>query len=314
MLPRLLSDTTRPLLLSLLLVLGIAVPVQAQETGLAFLRLGVNASAMAVGDAQTALTRDAFSVYWNPAGLAAASSNSVALSHHIWIADTRTYTAAARFRAGERGGVGLFVTATDSELEQRSQPTPEPDGTFSVSGLNASAAYGRTLGPVRAGVAVKYLTERIFGYSSNGYAIDAGLQYDLGQDFASLGVALQNLGSMSDLAEEATELPTLLRGGVAVSPLSVQARSDGATVLDATFIAEVSHVFTDAYTRVHLGTAIDVLDLVTVRAGYITNDDLRSLTFGGGLMLEGIQFDYAFLPFEEGFEGPGHVLSLLYTW
>lgn len=303
----------RPLLLGLLMA-GFALPGQAQDAGLAFLRLGVNASAMAVGDAQTALSRDAFSVYWNPAGLAGASSNSVALTHHIWVANTRHYTAAARFRAGRRGGVGLFVTATDSELEQRSRPTTEPDGTFSVSGFTASAAYGRAVGPVRAGVAVKYLTERIFGYSSNGYAVDAGLQYDLGADFASFGVALQNLGSMSELAEDATELPTMLRGGVAVSPVSVRADADGASVLDATFIAEVSHVLPDDDTRVHLGTAVDVLELVTLRAGYVTNDDLRSLTFGGGLMLEGLQFDYAFLPFEEGFEGPGHVLSLLYAW
>ena len=47
---------------------------------------------------------------------------------------------------------------------------------------------------------------------------------------------------------------------------------------------------------------------------FITNDELRDFTFGVGLHVETLFFDYAYLPFEGGFEGPGHVLTLTYVW
>ncbi len=81
----------------LFLTLALAIPVQAQEAGLDFLRIGINASASAMGDAQVAASRDAFSTYWNPAGLAGASANMAAVSHRIWIGDVRMYDVAARF-------------------------------------------------------------------------------------------------------------------------------------------------------------------------------------------------------------------------
>lgn len=291
------------------------LPARAQETGLGFLRIGTNAAASAMGDAQVASSRDAFSTYWNPAGLAAASTNSVSASHRIWIADVRTYDLAARFQAGEKGGIGLFVTAVDNgDFEQRDQPVPEPEGTFGAQFLSIGASYGRSFGPVRAGVTAKYLSERIFNESASGYAFDAGLQAGLLGEKMRLGAAIQNVGKMSELVTEATPLPRTVRGGLSLSPLSILAEEDASSVLDFSVAAEVSHLLEDDRTQFHLGLSAEVVEMVRVRAGYITNDTLRDLTFGGGLHVSTFVFDYAFLPFEDGFGGPGHVLTLLYNW
>ena len=299
----------------LLLLAMLTLPMQAQETGLGFLRIGTNAAASAMGDAQVASSRDAFSTYWNPAGLAAATTNSVAVSHRIWIADLRTYDLAARFQAGEKGGIGLFVTAVDNgDFEQRDEPAPDPDGMFSAQFLSIGASYGRSFGPVRAGVTAKYLSERIFEASANGYAFDAGVQAGLLGEKIRLGAAVQNIGKMSELVTEATPLPRTVRGGLALSPLSILAEEDASTVLDLSVAAEVSHLLEDARTQFHLGVSAEVVEMVRVRAGYLTNDTLRDLTFGGGLHVSTFIFDYAFLPFEDGFGGPGHVLTLLYNW
>ena len=298
------------------LVLIVATPTQvfSQESGLSFLRIGTNASAGAMGDAQVATTGDAFSTYWNPAGLAVASKNSIALSHHIWIADSRTYSLAGRFKAGQQGGVGVFVTAMDSgELEARERPG-EPDGLFSAQFISAGVAYGRSFGPVRVGVVAKYLSESIFDNDANGYAFDFGAQLDLFSEGIKFGVALQNLGEMSELSVEATELPRTLRAGVALYPFRVLAYDDGSVLFNAYLTGEVSHVSPTETTRFHLGIAGEVVELVTVRAGFITNDSLRGMTIGGGVGSNGLLFDYAFLPFDEGFDGPGHVLTLLYEW
>jgi len=299
---------------SFLLLFLMAATAHAQETGLNFLRIGTNASASAMGDAQVASSRDAFSTYWNPAGLAAAQRNMAALSHRIWIGDLRTYDVAARFRVGSKGAVGLAVTATDSgDLDARELPGA-PDGTFSAQFISVGLSYGRQIGPLRAGVTAKYLSERIFDTDATGYAIDAGVQLDVAQRFLALGAVIQNIGEMSRLEREATELPRTLRVGAAVYPLRILAEEDGTRLLDVSLAAEVSHLFPGELTRVHTGAAVTVMDLIIVRAGFITKDELRDLTFGLGLHYEALSFDYAYLPFEDGFEGPGHVLTIMYGW
>ncbi len=288
--------------------------VSGQDSGLTFLRIGTNAAAGAMGDAQVSNSEDAFSTYWNPAGLAAATANSAGLSHHIWVAQTRTYSLAARFRSGNNGGVGLFLTALDSgDIEARENPG-SPDGVFDAQFVSVGASYGRSFGPVRLGSSVKYLSERIFTNNATGYAFDFGFQADLFNEGLKLGAALQNIGEMSELSEIATELPRTLRAGISLYPFRVLAMADGTVLLNAFLTGEVSHVFPSETTRYHFGVAAEVVELVTVRAGYVTNDALRGITIGGGLGSNGFLFDYAFMPFDDGFDGPGHVLSLLYLW
>ena len=297
--------------IALLFVLA-AAPAHGQDTGLGLLRVAPDAAGGALADARVAASRDAFSTLWNPAGLAAASRNSAAISHRIWVADVRSYAVAARFRAGQRGGLGLAVLATDlGDFEARQQPG-DPDGLFSVSSLSIGASYGRRLGPLRAGATVRYLSEQIFEASANGYAVDAGVQLDLLSEKLTLGAALQNAGQMTELETRATRLPTTLRAGATFSPLRLLSE-DADVLLDVTLAAEVSHDVPNEATRLHAGTAA-VFDLVSIRLGYLSDDELRSLTGGIGLAVGGLVFDYALLRFASGFDGPGHLLTLHYTW
>ncbi len=287
---------------------------QAQDSGLSFLRIGTSAAAIALGDGYVALSRDAFSTYWNPAGLAVPGTNMLALSHHIWVSDVRTYAVSTRFGVGQTGGLGFFVTATGSgDLEARERPGPS-EGTFDAQFVSAGAAYGRRFGPFRVGLTLKYLSERIFTSSATGYGLDVGAQLDLFGDRIQLGAALQNLGEMGKLNAEATKLPRTLRLGGALFPFRILNADDGTTLLSAFVTTEVSRNIPDETTRVHLGFAAEVLETIIARVGYITNDELRDLTFGAGLLYGGFRFDYALLPFSEGFGGTGHVLTLNYGW
>ncbi len=301
------------LLCILLLVFFCVRGSGAQDTGLTFLRIGVNASASAMGDAQVAATNDAFSTYWNPAGLATASRD-LGISHRLWIGDVRAYDVAARLQAGRRGAWGLAVTATDSgDLEAR-EIAGDPSGTFSAQFMSIGASYARVLGLLRAGVTVKYLRERIYDAGASGYAVDVGVQLDLPRRLVTLGAALRNAGQMSELQGAATTLPRTIAAGAALHPFRIVANWDGASLLDLEVTAEVSHLTPGSITRIHSGVGVTVLDLATVRAGHISNDELRTFTFGLGLYWERLVFDYAYVPFATGFEGPGHVLSLAYAW
>lgn len=302
----------------LLLCVAASLPAlrtaHAQEAGLAFLRLGTNAEALALGDAHVAHSRDAFATYWNPAGLAAASSNSAAISHHLWLADVRTYAAAARFGVGQKGGLGVFLTATGSSgLEAREVPG-DPDGLFSAQFVSLGAAYGRQFGPLRAGVTAKYLSEQVYFNDASGFALDAGLQLDLWQNGLQLGAALQNVGEMSELSVQSTPLPRLVRAGAAVFPFRILTSDDDAPLFNLMVTGEVSHLVPAEMTRVHVGVAGEVLEMLTLRLGYLSNDAVRRFSFGAGLGYESLAVDYAFLPFQQEFDGPGHVLTVGYRW
>jgi len=51
------------------------------------LKIGVGARAAAMGDAYVAIADDATAVYWNPAGIARLSGQSVTVNHTAWPAD-----------------------------------------------------------------------------------------------------------------------------------------------------------------------------------------------------------------------------------
>ncbi len=288
--------------------------VGAQESGLSFLQLGVDARAAGMGDAQVSVSEGAFATFWNPAGVAGTADHQVALSHHIWVGDVRTYAAAGRFRLGPRSGAGFAVTATSSgDLELRERPGP-PDGTFDVQFLSVGGSLGRQVGPARVGVTGRYISEEVFTERASGYGFDLGVQSDLASGALQIGAAVHNLGEMGELNAEATDLPTTVRVGVAIQPFRILAVDDDFTLLNTMFVAEWSHLVPDERSRLHIGVEAEALDVLTARAGLITNDALRSGTLGLGLRYESLIFDYALVLFEGGFGGPGHILTLSYAW
>lgn len=290
-----------------------AMRAEAQDTGMGLMRIGVNARAGAMGDAQVAATRNAFATYWNPAGLADAP-NALGASHRIWVGGLRAYDVAARLPAGSTGAWGLALTATDSgDLEARESPGAA-DGTFSAQFLSFSASYARRVNSLRVGVTAKLLRERIYNTSASGYAFDAGVQLDILRGLATLGAAYRNAGRMSVLEQQRTPLPRLLQGGIAFHPFQIVADADGTRLLDLMATLEMSHLFDSSLSRLHAGLSVTIMELVDLRGGYVTKDELRNFTYGLGLRFTSIMMDYAFIPFEEGFSDPGHVLSLSYAW
>lgn len=297
--------------LSWFVLLLLPAATQARQSGLSFLRVGPDAEFLATGDAGAAVVAGPFAAERNPAGLAFGSGTEVALTHHVWIAGVRTYGGAARFNLG-RGGLGVYVRAVSSgAIDVRSGPGPS-EGSFEAQFTGAGVAVAQAFGPLRVGAGVKLLSERIFAVSATGTAFDVGAQIDLAGGAVRLAGTYQNAGSMKKLAQRSTRLPRAARGAVAVYPFRVISVDDGTRLVEAFLTAEVARDLADESTQLHFGASVDVMETVRVRAGYVTNDDLRGVSGGIGLLAGPFKVDYAVLPFSAGFEGPGHVFSLTY--
>lgn len=289
-------------------------PLIAQSGGLAFLKLDTSAEALGAGSALTATSGDAFSTFINPAGLGGMKDNMAALTYTSWVADVQLFNVAGRFQSGKSGGIGVALTSSVSgDIEARDQPGASTS-IFDAQFLAAGAGYGRQFGVVRVGVTAKYVLEKIFDYSSNGYAFDFGVQVDVVQNKLWLGGAVQNLGKMETLNLEQTDLPQTYRLGVTVQPVSIQMADDGSEPVRLYLSADVVHRTDEDKTVVQFGTWINALDFLFLRAGYLLDNELRAFTIGLGLAYESFRFDYAFLPFTEGFETSGQVITLQFNY
>jgi hypothetical protein len=289
-------------------------PSSAQSGGLAFLKIEPNAEALGTGSALTATTNDAYATFVNPAGLGGGRLSSVALTYNAWIGDTQLFDFAGRFRIGENGGLGVALSSnTSGDIEGRAQPGPA-SSTSSGTFLSAGVGYGHQIGPVRIGATAKYVLEKLFEYHANGIAFDVGTQVDVIEDRVWVAGAIQNLGSMEELNTQQTDLPSTYRVGVALQPVTVQMTEDGSEPVHLYLSADILHRTDEDRTYVQLGGWVEALDFLWVRAGYLIDNEARSLTLGLGLEYESIRFDYAYLPFADGFGNAGQVVSLQYFY
>ena len=74
-----------------------------------FLKIGVGARALGMGEAYTTLSEDVTGIYWNPAGLANISKMQVLMNHYDYIADLHYDFGAIAIPIRNFGTVGSFV-------------------------------------------------------------------------------------------------------------------------------------------------------------------------------------------------------------
>ena len=279
----------------LLLSLSGAARSAADSAGFPFLRLGSNARTSALGEAGTALADDqAFAT--NPAALAPAGARVLGITHSEWIQQIQHeyVNAAWRRPSGDVLGVALLVSHTD-DLERRVRPSAVPLGSFGVYEWAAGLTANRAVTPqLRGGATLKLVRQSIYTRSATGGALDLGLLYGASPSW-SLGVAMSNLGTLSHLDRESTELPLQFRVGSVVTRSAWLLSTDGQWARGSGGSA-------------HLGLEWSPKPDFALRAGYQTSDT-RRFSFGTGVATGAWNLDYTFVPFRDDL-GEAHRLSL----
>lgn len=108
-----------------------------------YLNIGVGARALAMGGAQSASSADAFSVYWNPAGLVGMQNNAeLGLMHAEYFAGIFKYdhgSAGIKLKDRKRA-VGLSFTRFATDNIPYTIDYVQPDGSFDESKLKSISA------------------------------------------------------------------------------------------------------------------------------------------------------------------------------
>ncbi len=265
----------------------------AGKTGLAFLKVGVDARAVGMGEAYVAVTGDASATYWNPAGMLNGAYSNVLFNHNQWFQGIRGEFGAISF-VREKSAWGIHLRSFNiSDIEVRDRPTTRPLEETSAHYLSAGVSYARRMSEkFNVGITVKYLYEKIFVESAHGWAVDAGITYRPGIKGLQVGAAIQHLGRMNQLAQERTPLPALLRAGAAyLLPF-------GSENMRARLAGDLVYPFAEG-ARFHLGTELVFLKQLSVRVGGMFGYDSHMVNFGAGIVRSSFRLDYALVPFSQ---------------
>lgn len=295
----------RGVLFVILLILSARFLSYAQggQSGLSFLKLGVGARSLGMGEAAVAAANDPSTTHYNPAALLLSPNPRLLIMHKEWTQGTQTEFLAASFSL-ESFTLGAFLNATSvPDVEIRQRPGPA-EGAFTArnAAIGASAAYSIDE-QISVGLSMKYLYEKIYVDEADGLGFDVGALYRSPWD-VTFGFSLTNVGSMAELRSESSKLPTTLRIGAARSEMLESI--DGNLMLAADLVS----ILPEKNTHLHLGAEFTYDETFSLRAGYISGFETRNFTTGAGLRYGFVTVDYAFVPFRLDF-GTTHTFSLM---
>jgi len=309
------------------------------QTGAQWLKIWPEPRGVGMGGACVAAATDAGAIFWNPAALGLAHTNSFIATDVEWFADTRVNFLSFAYPYGGIGtfGMSFLAFSTGSELITNEE---DPNGTsglkWSAGGMALGLTYARMLtDKFSFGFTGKLVQESIWDMTSSGLAVDIGAFFrpgywgsmrfgfmikNFGADMrftgGQLGDALWRPDQPGGTAPIDVEylaspyhLPTSLNIGAAYNIIDLPSQR-------LTTTAELLHPV-DGAEKVCLGVEYIYGDIFAIRGGYQYDPDMEDrgdestterMTAGAGFKYAGLKVDWAFQ--DMGVFGLGHRISI----
>ena len=284
-----------------------------------FLRLGLGARAQGMGGGSVAAADDAYTAYYNPAGLVFLEGRQLTTTLQSMALDRRLYFAGYAQSFRDKGSglmrAGFSVGWLCSGIDQIDARDFNGNPTGMLSSWEHAFFFSFALNPLppfSLGFNAKLLLNRFPDIIEEGGNLSAvGFGFDIGvllkaAPWCSFGLSLRDLRSRytwdtQELWERGTQrvdrFPMVLRGGGVVKLRS------GAIMLSMD-LEKIEHMPLSLYT----GTQLEVADRFFIRGGIRRG----GLTLGIGTRLvwddKYIQVDYAYIP-DSVAPGGNHVFS-----
>ena len=313
-------STLNHMILSALLLL-IALPVLAADgnnSAAAYMRMGIGARIVAMGEAGSAITRDVTSGYWNPAGLTMMKDIEVGTMYNFSLDHDRSHKYAAIGKRFNFGALALsWINAGVTDIEGF-DPAGNPTGNFSDDEHNISISYANYHKRISYGVTPKFYLSSMDGEAEAGFGLDIGGRYDINQ-YLEAGLMIRDLyGTYAG-----DRVPLELSAGLAAYPLM------GVTLAaDLKWEqAENPYVCLGAEYWTSIGKdpeADSKLSVISVRekstwgdvfsyaqTGVRVGFNQRRFSAGTGIRFRNFQLDYVFRLNNHEIFGDDHIISMI---
>ena len=324
------------------LMLCIGSPSRSQiikkaQVGFRFLENPVAAEVIGRGGVGAATTFTSNGIFWNPALLGwIKPSVDVSLGYTKGIADINYSTLAGSLGLGNIGVVGVSVMIMDYGTFQGTRRAATPEG-FVRTGDFSPKAYAFGLAFSRSasdrfsfGVHVKYVGQDLGNafvaatgtaiddpalvieeraYAKQTFAADVGAFYDFKYSGIRFGAVLHNVSRELRYENEPFPLPFAVSFGMTINPLEIFTDDKGAQDFQLSF---ESHHPRDFNEKIKVGAEFRLMEVLTLRTGYMFHYDERGFTAGLGVASTEVgiplRVDYAYEPF--GIFGGVHHISI----
>lgn len=276
------------------------------QTGMQFLSVSLDPRAASMADAVTANSQGSISMFYNPASMGyQQESVDVSVGQNRWITDIIYNYGTASFRPmnGQIGTIGVSVLSVDygqmlGTIRYGGNDKGYLDtGDIGMSAMSAGLGYARALSNrFSVGGNVKYVSQSlgtaVMDLSSSGSpgtehnlqkgtaAFDFGILYRTGFRSLNFAVNIRNFAGELRYARTNFELPLTFRIGLTVDMMDfMRANQDMHS-----FLVSVDAVHPRAYAeQIKVGGEYTFMDILSLRAGYITPTDDQGLNLGVGL-------------------------------
>ncbi len=259
----------------------------------AFLKIGVGARAVGMGESFVAVANDASALYWNPAGITQIEKNEVVFSHTEFTVDLKHEFFGYVHKLGRANTLGLSITSVSTDdFEETTEFQPLGTGNFvSFGDLAVGLTFARKMTDrFSIGVAVKYIDETLDVLHARNLFVDFGTFFWTGLGSSRFAVSVANFGTNMEPSGTVTDRsgnrfddfqdfspPTIFRIGFATEVVDNESHR-------VTTSVQLNHL-NDNAENFSFGTEYLWQELLSLRAGYRLNVDEESFAFGGGLAI-----------------------------
>ena len=279
----------------------------AGKAGAQFLKIGVGARAIGMGEAYGAVSNDANAVYWNPAGLNQIEGKEVSFMHAMWL-EAISYENLVYVQPTKccviGGAINYLAVGKIDKYDNSGTPLNE---TFSPSDMAVTLSFAKKYHNVPVGMNIKYISSTIDDKSPSAFAIDLGVMKKFKNDKLTVGIVLQNLGTKMKFITQEDPLPMNIKIASAYNLMLKNKPMLIALDLNAPIDNELRVNFGVEY-KLGIGETMSL----SPRIGYKTNTKgltgTAGLSIGFGFILDSYGIDYAWVPF--GDLGDTHRVSL----
>lgn len=298
------------------------------QTGCQFLSVGQDARATAIAEALTSVDGYSTSLFYNPAGMAKMTNFlDLDLNHMTWIADIKYYSGAVAVNPFglQYGVMGLSFVYVDYGEFQGTRVNPNIDagfdetGDFKPTALSAGLGYAIQLSDrFSVGAQIKYVYQKLGSslLSNNSnvdnkvsvIAFDFGTLYRTGIKSLAFGMSIRNFSQELKYQNEGFQLPLTFKLGISMNAMDVLLPDQNMHSLLVSIDAVHNRDYPE---QINLGMEYTFNQLISLRGGYMFNNDEHGITGGIGIQKFGLAFDYGYTPF--GVFKDVHRLSVRYT-
>lgn len=270
----------KKLILLCLIIFTMTALAAEEDAGTAafpFLRLGVTARSLSMGEAYTADTYGAAAAVLNPAFLGTNLRHSVAFTHDEYLSDLTmefvSYAMPLNYGAAGSVAVGMryFSYGEMAGYDDQGLPT----GSFPAADLAVTVAYGvEAFGNFYTGAGISYVYSRLDDATANAISFDLGLAWKP-YDELSVGFTANHLGPDAKYVELESPQPTTLRLGLAGN-LELDPRHRLTLLTDGIY-----PLYGKPYGA--LGLEYTGWDFFSLRGGYRLGHDSADFSAGAGV-------------------------------